>query len=94
MTKKDMLRAIAEEMDITQVRAKALFDAFFGELETILVEGDSFTEYGFGTFSVEEQDARKQYNPATGRMMLLPKRMRVRFKPSEVLKDEINNERG
>ncbi len=93
MTKKDMIRAIAEEMDITQVRAKSLFDAYFEELETILVRGDSFTEYGFGTFSVEEQDARKQYNPSTGRMMLLPRRVRVRFKPSDVLKDEINNER-
>lgn len=94
MTKKEIVKSIAEEMDITQVRAKILFDEFFNELEDILKRGESFTEYGFGTFFVDEQNARKGYNPATGNVMLLPKKTRVRFRPSDTLKEIVNSERG
>lgn len=90
VTKKEMIKTIADEMGITQKSAKALFDAFFEELGKILAEGESFTEYGFGTFYTDEQAPRNGFNPSTGKRMILPRRVKAYFRPSDVLKEAVN----
>ncbi len=87
-----MVNKIAEEMDITQISSKELFDSFFAVLQEILSEGGSFTEYGFGTFYVEDQDQRQGFNPHTRKKMILPRRVKMHFSPSDVLRDAVNEE--
>jgi len=91
-TKKEIIRKIADKMEITQTSSKDLFDNFFFVLQEILVEGESFTEYGFGTFYTEEQEERTGFNPKTKKRMVLPRRMKMGFRASDVLKDEVNKE--
>ena len=92
VTKKEMIKKIAGEMDISQAAAKDMFDTFFEELQNLLVKGESFTEIGFGTFSSEEQAPRNGFNPATKKRMILPRRIKLRFRPSDTLKDAVNGE--
>lgn len=90
VTKKEMVKKIAEEMGITQTASKELFDSFFKLMQEILAEGKSYTEFGFGTFYTEEQEPRNGYNPTTKKHMILPRRTKMLFRVSDVLKDAVN----
>ena len=92
VTKKEMVKRISEEMGITQISAKKLFDSFFEELKDLLVQGESFSEIGFGTFYTEEQEPRNGFNPTTKKRMIIPRQIKLHFRPSDVLKDAVNGE--
>jgi len=90
MTKEDIIKKISEKMNITQVETKNLFHSAFDVLIDILSKGDSFTEQGFGTFSVVKLEKRKGFNPLIEKWMMLPPKLKPKFKPSEILKEEVN----
>ncbi len=90
VTKKEIVKKIADEMGITQTAAKGMFDTFFEELADLLVAGESFTEIGFGTFYTEEQAPRNGFNPSTKKKMILPRRIKLHFRPSDVVKEAVN----
>jgi DNA-binding protein HU-beta len=60
---------------------------------TAIVEGlkssGSFTIQGFGTFAVQELKAHEGRNPATGKPMIVMASKTVRFRPSPLLREEI-----
>lgn len=90
MKKQDIIKDLADKMEITQVEAKKLFDSTLDELTTILAGSDSINFQGFGTFSVKKLEERKGFNPLIDKFMMLPPKLRPRFKPSQILKDKIN----
>lgn len=90
MKKHDIIKVMSEKMGITQGESKKLFDATFEELSKLLAHGDSFNVQGFGTFSVKELEERKGFNPFIEKWMMLPKKLRVKFKPSDILKEKVN----
>ncbi len=90
MNKQEIIKKIAEKMGITQVETKKLFDAAFDVLTDLLSKGDSFTEQGFGTFSVVKLEKRKGFNPLLEKWMMLPPKLKPKFKASESLKEEVN----
>lgn len=90
MNKQDIIKEIAKNMNITQIETKRLFDAAFDILTDILSKGDSFTEKGFGTFSVLKLEKRKGFNPLIEKWMMLPPKLKPKFKASESFKEEVN----
>jgi integration host factor subunit beta len=66
MTKKDMAKAIAEEMRLTQIQAKEVVQRVFdGITETLLNEG-RIELRNFGVFEIKKRKPRIARNPRTG----------------------------
>ena len=72
-----------------------ILDIFSESLEKALLENKNIELRGFGTIFVkiikEKYSAR---NPKTGEIIYVPKKNKVRFKPSKKLKKIINNEKN
>ena len=77
-------------MGIKQTETKELMDATFEVLTDLLAKGESFNVQNFGTFSVTELDKRKGYNPLLDKWMMLPPKLKPRFKASDALKERVN----
>lgn len=53
-----------------------------------LQEGNSVIVQGFGTFDVKKKLERISVNPATKQRMLVPPKLVISFRPSNVIKDK------
>ena len=92
MTKSEVLKELAEELDLTQAETEHLYDSFVHGLTTLLSKNKGFTLPGFGSFHAEIRPEHKSYNPHYEQMMKIPPKKVVHFNPSRVLKDEMNGE--
>jgi integration host factor subunit beta len=81
MTKKDMAKAIAEEMGLTQIQVQRIVQRVFdGVTDTLLQEGRVELR-NFGVFTVRKRKPRKGRNPRTGEKVNVPAKLVVTFKP-------------
>lgn len=82
--------------DQTEGTKKDTSDYVDGVLEVIkqtVESGENLKVSGFGKFEVRHKDERIGRNPKTGREIKIPERKVLRFKVSQVFKDELNGER-
>ena len=69
-------------------------EAIFDIIRDSLRLGDKVKISGFGTFVVNQKHARRGRNPQTGDSITIDSRRVLSFKPSQVLKDRVNNGTG
>ena len=80
MNKSELVKAIAENAQLSQADAKKALDATLEAIAGAMKEGDKVALVGFGTFSVSERAAREGRNPATGEKMQIAAKKVVKFK--------------
>lgn len=90
MTKHELVSEMSRELGITQKKCGETLNVMLEEIVRTLEIGGKYVQPGFGTFKTADVKERVGRNPATGKKMLYPKKRRLRFKVSDVLKDEIN----
>ena len=89
MTKKEMAKAIAEDMGLTQIRAKEIVQKVFdGITETLLHEG-RIELRNFRVFEVKKRKPRLARNPRTGAKVKVPAKMVVTFKPGREMEERV-----
>jgi nucleoid DNA-binding protein len=89
VTKKDMAKAIADEMGLTQLQAKEIVQQVLdGITETLLHEG-RIELRNFGVFEVKKRKPRKARNPRTGEKVLVPAKLVVAFKPGREMEERV-----
>ena len=89
MTKKEMAKAIAEDMGLTQIRAKEIVQKDFdGITETLLHEG-RIELRNFRVFEVKKRKPRLARNPRTGAKVKVPAKMVVTFKPGREMEERV-----
>ena len=89
MTKKEMAKAIAEDMGLTQIQAKEIVQKVFdGITETLLHEG-RIELRNFGVFEVQKRKPRLARNPRTGAKVKVPAKMVVTFKPGREMEERV-----
>ena len=89
MTKKDLARAIAEEMGLTQIQVKEIIQrVFMGIMETLLHEG-RLELRNFGVFEVKKRRPRKARNPRTGQAVEVPAKLVVTFRPGREMEERV-----
>ena len=81
----DLATRLDEKAKETQ-RLASIFSTVFAES---LEEGDSLSLQGFGTFEVKKKLERIVTNPTNKQRMLVPPKLALSFKPSNILKDKI-----
>lgn len=82
MNKTDLINEIAAKADINKTTAKAALDACLESIEQALANEDKVQLIGFGTFSIQQKDARTGINPRTKEKIEIPARKVVKFKPA------------
>ena len=90
MTKADIVEQIYERVGFSKKESAELVEQIFDIIKETLAEGEKVKISGFGNFVVREKNARKGRNPQTGEEIRLAARRVLTFKPSNVLKDELN----
>lgn len=89
MTYKEFITELAERNGITVKEAQQLVDCLTETMADTLDEGDTITIQGFGNYEVKKKMERIIINPTTKQRQLIPPKLAVAFKPSNVLKEKI-----
>lgn len=90
LTKKEFLKLIAEENDITLALAEKVYTSIFENIKKE-IKKDKIQIAGFGTFSITETKERMGRNPQTGKQIKIEASKKVKFTPSVGFKEEVKN---
>lgn len=91
ITKKDIVRAIAEELGLTQLKTKEIVQKTFDAVIEALVREGRIELRNFGIFEVKQRAARKARNPKTGEKVYVPKKFVVTFKPGKEMQHRVRH---
>lgn len=89
MTKNELIKEIAKEVDVTIDEAKKCLDAFTKTITESLKKKQSVTLVGFGTFTTKKRTAREGRNPKTGEALKVPAVTLTSFKAGKTLKEAV-----
>jgi len=90
LTRKELAEAIANQLGYPRNSCSEIVDSFFNAMKTTLMDGESIKIVHFGTFSLRDKNPRNGRNPRTGESILIKKRQMVSFKPSKILREQVN----
>src|SRR3954452_25148203 len=90
MTKADIVEALYEKVGFSKKEAADLVEMVFDSLKDTLAKGQKIKISGFGNFVVREKRSRVGRNPQTGQSIEISARRVLTFRPSQVLRAEVN----
>ena len=92
MTKADIIEAVYQKLDNHSKKESAeIVESVFEAIKETLGVGQKIKISGFGNFVVREKKARVGRNPQTGEQITISARRVLTFKPSQVLKNALND---
>ena len=89
MTKKDIVRTIAEQIELPQLRTKDLVQRTFDALIDALVKEGRIELRNFGVFQIKRREARMARNPRTGEKVAVQAKSVVTFKPGKEMEARV-----
>ena len=89
MSKKDMAKAIADEMGLTHAQATEVIQRVLNGITETLCEDGRLELRNFGIFEVRERKPRTARNPRTGETVQVPAKWVVNFKPGRVMAERV-----
>ena len=89
VTKKEIVKTISEEVDLTQLKTKEVVQKTFDAIVDTLVRTGRIELRNFGVFEVKKREPRKARNPRTGAEVYVPAKNVVTFKPGKEMADKI-----
>jgi len=90
MTKKELVKKIAEDYTLTQKQAAAIVDSVFDSVVEAVAAGDKVSIPGFGTFESKTRAARTGRNPRTNETVEIPASTVPTFKAGKAFKEKVN----
>ncbi len=91
MTKKEIVKQIADKLDLTQLKTKEIVQHTFDAIVDTLLEVGRIELRNFGVFEVKQRKARKARNPRTGERVDVPPKYVVTFKPGKEMEERVRN---
>jgi len=93
ITRAQLSEAVYQEVGLSRNESAELLEGVLDEICQALVRGETVKVSSFGSFSVRDKGQRIGRNPKTGEEVpILPRKVLV-FRPSQVLKNRINEQR-
>jgi len=90
VTRTQLGEAVYQEVGLSRNESAELLETVLGYMTDALAGGETVKISSFGSFSVRQKGRRIGRNPKTGEEVpILPRRVLV-FRPSQVLKNRIN----
>ena len=90
LTKADIVERVYKEAGFSKKEAADLVDLVFKIIKDTLARGEKVKISGFGNFSIRDKATRVGRNPQTGDRITLGARRVVKFKPSQILRTQLN----
>ncbi len=94
MTKKDIVRRIADELGRTTIETALIVQKMLDAIINILAAEGRVELRNFGVFTVKRWKPRQGRNPRTGEKVMVGERFTVTFKPGRVVEERVAMERG
>ena len=94
MTKAELIEAVYSKVGISKKESADLVEMIFDTMKDTLSKGEKIKISGFGNFVVREKRSRMGRNPQTGESMEISARRVLTFRPSQVLKNDLNGGEG
>lgn len=94
MTKLELTEMIQLNSGLTKRESADILDTVFSIIKETLNQGENLKISGFGSFEIKEKSPRMGRNPQTGESITISRRRVLSFKPSTVLKAQINQEKS
>jgi len=89
VTKNELVKAISEELGMTQLKTKEIVQKTFDAIVDTLVTDGRIELRNFGVFEVKKRAARKARNPRTGGSVEVPEKYVVTFKPGKEMEKRV-----
>jgi integration host factor subunit alpha len=90
MTKADLVENIYEKVGFSKKESAEIVELVFEIIKQTLERGEKIKIAGFGNFVVRDKKSRRGRNPQTGQEIRISARKVLTFKPSQVLKNTLN----
>ncbi|GCD62508.1 integration host factor DNA-binding subunit alpha [Acetobacter pasteurianus NBRC 3278] len=92
VTRASLIEQIYQQVGLSRKESSVLLEDVLETVMDALERGESVKISGFGTFSVRKKGQRSGRNPETGEEVpILPRSVLV-FRPSQLLRAEVNHE--
>ena len=91
MTKKEIVKQIADKIGLTQLKTKDIVQQTFDAIVETLLEVGRIELRNFGVFEVKQRKARKARNPRTGERVDVPPKNVVTFKPGKEMEERVRS---
>ena len=89
MNKKQLVEAVAKEMDKSKAEAERSVNAVIESIKKGVKKDGVVQLIGFGSFKVKKRKARKGRNPQTGKPIRIKASKTVTFRPGKALKERL-----
>ena len=90
LTKIKIVNMLNEQIGMPKVECIRIVESFFDIIKSELDKGNPVMISGFGKWTVKAKRERKGRNPQTGENVTIEARKVVTFRPSAVLRDDLN----
>ena len=91
MTKQDIINDVSSSTGLTKLETEIIMNGVMSTIINSLANNERVELRGFGTFGIKHRMPKKARNPGTGEPVYLPERYVPTFKPSKLMKSEVNN---
>lgn len=88
MNNKEFIAELSQKLGISAKETTPMVESLLSGLIEELQNGKSVTIQGFGSFEVKKKAERISVNPTTQERMLVPPKLVLSYKPSNVLKEK------
>lgn len=89
LTRAEIAEAIQREVGVSAITARDMTDGVLAHIGEALQRGENVKITGFGTFLLNDKNARVGRNPRSGEEHAVAARRVVTFRPSETLKSRV-----
>ena len=92
MSKQKIIKNLKDKHPkLNESELNKIYEIFCNSIQSALIDKKNVEIRGFGTFFVKEiKEKFSARNPKTGELIYIPKKNKVKFKPSRKLKQFIN----
>ena len=94
VTRADLAEAVYRRLGLSRTESAAMVEMVLNEICDAIVAGETVKLSSFGSFMVRDKGLRVGRNPKTGREVPIPPRRVTIFKPSNIMKQRINENRA
>src|SRR5207253_10718559 len=94
LARADRSEAAHRQVGLSRTESDDLVKSLLDLVTDTLVGGDTVKLSSFGTFMVRQKSGRLGRNPKTGEEVPITPRRVLVFRPSQVMKNQINGEEG
>jgi len=91
VTKADIADHIHTTTGLSKKDSAEMMVSVFDIIKSTLESGETIKVSGFGSFVVNQKEARRGRNPQTGEAITIEARKVLTFKPSTILRQSIND---